>query len=42
MKLTKKQLRKAVQQFARKHGYYCRTVRSCTSLRYAAIREYKQ
>ena len=41
MKLTKKQLTQAVNRYARKHGYYARTVRTVSSLRYAAIQEYR-
>ena len=37
--LTRKQLTKAIQRYARKHGYYARTVRTVTVLRLAAIRE---
>lgn len=40
-KLTKKQISQAVQKFARKHGWYARTVRTVSSLFYAAIREYQ-
>ena len=40
-KLTKKQLSQAVQKYARKHGWYARTVRTVTALRYAAIAEYQ-
>jgi len=41
MKLTKKQLTEAIQAYARKHGYYVRTVRGMTSLRIAAISEWR-
>ena len=37
--MTRKQLTKAIQQYARRHGYYARTVRAVTALRIAAIRE---
>ena len=37
--MTRKQLTQAIQQYARRHGYYARTVRTVTSLRLAAIRE---
>jgi hypothetical protein len=37
--MTRKQLTKAIQKYARKHGYYARTVRAVTALRIAAIRE---
>ena len=40
MKLTKKQLTQAIRAYARRHGFYARTVRTCTSLRYAAVKEY--
>lgn len=39
-KLTKSEVTKAVQQYARRHGYYARTVRTVSSLFYAALREY--
>jgi hypothetical protein len=41
-KLTKSELTKAVRQYARRHGYYARTVRNMTSLRRAAILEYQR
>ncbi len=40
MKLTKSQMTQAIQQYARRHGYYARTVRAVTVLWLAAIREY--
>lgn len=39
MKLTRKQLSAAIKAYARKHGFYARTVRAVSSLRYAAIKE---
>ncbi len=42
MKLSKKELTKAIAIYARKHGYYQRTVRSISVLFYAAIAEYKK
>jgi len=41
MKLSRSDLTKAVQRYARKHGYYARTVRSMTRLRLAAILEWQ-
>lgn len=38
MKITHKQQTQAIAQYARKHGYYARTVRAVTSLRYEAIK----
>jgi hypothetical protein len=38
--LTKKERTKAFQRYARKHGFYTRTVRTMTSLRFAAIKEW--
>ena len=40
MKLTSKELTKAIASYARRHGYYARTVRGMTSLRLAAISEW--
>ncbi len=40
MKLTRKELTKAIARYARKHGYYARTVRGMTVLRIAAVAEY--
>ena len=37
--MTTKQLTQAIQKYARRHGYYARTVRAVTALRIAAIRE---
>ncbi len=42
MKLTKAQLTQAVQAYARRHGFYTRTVRGMTSLRRAAIKEFSE
>lgn len=42
MKLTSKQLTQAIQRYARRHGFYARTVRTMTSLRLAAIAEWKE
>ena len=41
MKLTRKELTQAVQRYARKHGFYARTVRGMTVLRLAAIAEWR-
>lgn len=41
MKLKNSEVTKAVQTYARKYGYYTRTVRDVSVLRYAAIAEYK-
>lgn len=41
MKLTKKQLTQAIAKYARKHGFYARTVRAVSALRYAAIAAFK-
>lgn len=41
-KLSKKQRTEAFQQYARKHGYYTRTVRHMTSLKQLAIQEYTE
>lgn len=40
MKLSRKQVTQAVNRYARRHGFYARTVRAVTSLRFAAVREY--
>lgn len=40
MRITKAQRTKAVARFARRYGYYARTVRNMTSLRYRAVYEY--
>jgi hypothetical protein len=37
MKLSNKELTKAIQVYARKHGYSASTVRACTALKLAAI-----
>lgn len=39
-KLTRKELTTAVKRYARKHGFYHRTVRNVTSLRRSAIAEW--
>lgn len=39
-KLTRKEITAAVKRYARKHGFYHRTVRSITSLRRSAIAEW--
>lgn len=39
-KMSSKEITKAIAEFAKKHGYYCTTVRQATSLRLAAIAEY--
>jgi hypothetical protein len=41
MKLSRKDLTKAVARYARKHGYYVSTVRNMTRLRYDAIKEWR-
>ena len=38
--LTKGQVTSAVQNYARRHGYYVRTVRTISELRRAAVAEY--
>lgn len=38
--LTRSEVTDAVRRYARKYGYYARTVRSMTSLRNAAMKEY--
>jgi len=40
-KLTKKEITKAIARYARRHGYYARTVREVDSLWKAAIAEYR-
>lgn len=40
MKLTKKQLTDAIRSYAKRHGYYARTVRAVSCLRYAAIKDF--
>ena len=40
MKLTAKERTQAIQQYARKHGFYARTVRHMTDLRYKAVAEW--
>lgn len=40
--MTKDEYTQAVTQFARKHGYYVRTVRVMTVLRLAAVKEWKE
>ncbi len=42
MKLTRKELTAAIARYARKHGYFSRTVRAVSALRYAACREYME
>jgi hypothetical protein len=39
--MPKKELSRAIQRFARRHGYFARTVRSMTSLRLAAMAEWR-
>lgn len=41
MKLTNAQMTKAIQTYARKNGYFARTVRDVSSLRYAAFAAFK-
>lgn len=41
MKLTRKELTKAIACYARKHGYYASTVRTVTVLFNAAIQEHR-
>lgn len=41
MKLTKTERTIAFQRYAKKHNHYVRTVSTMTSLKYAAIQEYK-
>lgn len=41
-KLTRSELTAAVTAYARKHGYYVRTVRSMTSLKREAVAVYKE
>jgi hypothetical protein len=40
-KLTKLELTKAYTRYARSHGFYVRTVRDVTDLKYRAIREFR-
>jgi hypothetical protein len=40
-KLTSKEMTKAIAAYARTHGFYVRTVRTVSSLRYAAIDAFK-
>jgi len=40
--MTKAQVTAAVTSFARRHGYYVRTVRTMTALKMAAIQEYRR
>lgn len=42
MKLTAKQRTVAIRRYARKHGYYARTVRAVRVLFLAALREYEE
>lgn len=39
-RLTRAERTKAINRFARRYGYYARTVRNMTSLRYRAVYEY--
>lgn len=41
MKLTNSEMTKAIQTYARKNNHYASTVRTISSLRYAAFAEYK-
>jgi hypothetical protein len=41
-KLTKTELTQAYTHYARRHGFYVRTVRAVSALRYAAITEWRQ
>lgn len=41
MKLGKKEFSKAIQVYAKKHGWYASTVRTCTRLMLAAVAEYQ-
>ena len=40
-KLTRAELTAAIARSARRHGYYARTVREVSALRYRAIAEYR-
>lgn len=40
--LTQKELTKAVARYARLHGHFASTVRAVSSLRYAAIKEWRE
>jgi hypothetical protein len=37
--VMKKDVSRAIQRYARRYGYYTATVRSCTALRLAALKE---
>lgn len=39
--MTRQEISKAVQTYARRHGHYARTVRTVSALFYAAIDEWK-
>jgi hypothetical protein len=41
-KMSKAERTKAYTRFARKYGYFVRTVRTMTCLRYEAIKEWKE
>jgi len=41
-KLTKRQITLAVLGYARRHGYYARTVRTMTMLYQGAVAEYRR
>jgi hypothetical protein len=41
MKLKRSEITEAVNAYARKHGYYVRTVRDVSAGRYAAIADWK-
>lgn len=40
-KLTKKEITRAIQRYARRHDFYARTVREVSSLFYAALAEWR-
>lgn len=40
-RLHGKELTKAIERYARRHGWYARTVRTVTSLRYDAVNEWR-
>ena len=42
MKLSRKEHTAAISRYARLRGYYARTVRAVSALRYEAIREWKE
>lgn len=42
MKLSSKELTKAIARYARRHGFYQSAVRTTTCRKQAAIKEYKQ